>query len=152
MIHGLVTVGTTPFDSLIKSVDKPSSIVRLCIQTAASQYCPQNHEFKRYIQDIESVYDDVDFIIAHAGAGTVYKLLERGKRIVVVPNLDRSDHHQSELAEYVREQRFAIVMSSEQIDSIGIDCIAMMAMEFSYEPYSKEEFFVADEIVRFLRS
>jgi len=106
----LVTIGTTAFDSLIKVIDQtfPKS-TDILLQIADGEYKPTSFPFITFIENIDEYYLKADVIICHAGAGTVYKLLEMDKKIIVVPNMTRSDPHQRELAEFVKANNYGLV-------------------------------------------
>jgi beta-1,4-N-acetylglucosaminyltransferase len=150
MIKGLVTVGTTTFDSLISSLDQPSIDVELTFQIAGGGYIPVNHPYKRFIKDIKLIYSDFDFIITHAGAGSVYNLLEAGLKMAVVANLDRSDQHQLELSHFIKESNFSAVYSVEQIRVLSLETLAVEIQSYETVPYKKESFFKGKEILDFI--
>ena len=50
-----------------------------------------------------------DLVITHAGAGSCYKLIELGVPIIVVPNLNRRDKHQKEIALYFEKNNYCSV-------------------------------------------
>ncbi|MGS0534544.1 PssE/Cps14G family polysaccharide biosynthesis glycosyltransferase [Pseudoalteromonas sp. SaAl2] len=105
-----VTTGTTEFGPLIDAVVALSEEYEIIVQSPISKTSTsKNCKFFTFVDDISTYYQWADLIITHAGAGSVYKLLELGKRIVVVPNLTRKDQHQSQLADYVRDSNFGSV-------------------------------------------
>ena len=118
----LITVGTTSFNSLIKyldeNLDKNTDVL---FQIAKGEYIPKHFKYIEFTQDINILYDEADLIITHAGAGTIYKLLNLNKKILMVPNLERVDNHQIEIAEYMGTNNHAIYCKSfnEIIESIG---------------------------------
>ncbi|HEA1399118.1 TPA: hypothetical protein RVE45_003897, partial [Escherichia coli] len=59
--------------------------------------------------DVDVFYNDADVIITHAGAGTLYQLLEKGKKIIAVPNLERIDKHQVDIATYMERNHYLLV-------------------------------------------
>jgi UDP-N-acetyl-D-mannosaminouronate:lipid I N-acetyl-D-mannosaminouronosyltransferase len=106
-----VTVGTTQYDSLIKAIDDhlSSDEFDISIQLADGEYTPKHHTFFRYTDHIEQHFNEADLVITHAGAGTVFQLLEDNKKMLVIPNQDRVDDHQLDLAHYVKKNNFANV-------------------------------------------
>lgn len=152
MIKGFVTVGTTAFDSLIEALDRPCSSTSLTFQTADGSYVPVHHSYVRFVPSIMPLVEDANFVITHAGAGTVYSLLEtRAVRLAVVANLERSDKHQSELARYVAENQFACVLSVEDIRRMPLEEVADRVMCAELREYTKDRFFKVGEIVNYLR-
>ncbi|NMU71939.1 glycosyltransferase, partial [Vibrio parahaemolyticus] len=111
-INILVTVGTTAFDVLITVIDesfKHDQSVNIIAQiSSSSNYTPKYIESFEFSDDFDSFVESADIIITHAGAGSVYSMLEKGKKLVVVPNLTRVDDHQLELAKYVQNNNFAL--------------------------------------------
>lgn len=106
----LITVGTTSFDKLIKFCDLELSKYthfNIIMQIAQGHYIPKNFQYFRFSNSIDNYYKNADVIICHAGAGTIYKLLELQKVLVVVPNLNRVDNHQLEITRFLAENNFA---------------------------------------------
>lgn len=104
----LATVGTGRFDAMVSTLDKQHD-PGLLIQHGASP-APQVNAGVSYIPALDDRLDEFDLVITHAGAGTVYAMLERGRPFCVVPNLDRTDNHQSEIANYLRREGLAPVL------------------------------------------
>ena len=106
-----VTVGNTHYNSLIKAIDEHLSPEKydITIQLADGEYKPKNHSYFSLTSDITQYYNESDLVIAHAGAGTVFELLEGKHRMVVVPNSDRVDDHQLDLASYLETNNLACV-------------------------------------------
>jgi len=106
-----VTVGSSHYNSLVRAIDATDfpQDFDVTIQIAGGTYVPQNHPYIRFTDSIEQYIDDADIVIAHAGAGTVFYLLEQKKKVIVVPNQERIDNHQMDIAEYVDKNNFANV-------------------------------------------
>lgn len=148
-----VTVGTFRFDELIKLVDNlasTSSHTFTC-QLGCGEYKPKNCIWFEFSSNFEGFISDADLVITHAGAGTVYGLLEQHKNIIVIPNTFRVDQHQLELARYVNENNFALT------------CISLFELENALEQsssffdqnclrYSKEPFNKFDDILELINN
>lgn len=134
----LVTVGTTPFDSLIRFCDENlSSDLDLTLQLSdKGVYLPKRFKFFRFADNIAEYYGNSDVVITHAGAGTVFNLLELGKHIIVVPNLDRDDGHQKDLAKVIEKKRWGLVCW--KLDMLPALIEEAMACELA--PYDRQEF------------
>ncbi len=106
-----VTVGNSRYDSLVQAIDTylANNQYDVTIQIADGGYIPQNHDYIRYTEDIEKYFDEADLVITHAGAGTVFHLLESQKNMLVIPNQERLDKHQLDLTDYLRRNNLAIV-------------------------------------------
>jgi UDP-N-acetylglucosamine transferase subunit ALG13 len=144
----LVTVGTSAFNSLIKAVDeqlKPKDYQVIC-QIADGSYKPQKHNYLSFSNNFDDLIDFVDIVITHGGAGTIFNLLERGKKLLVVPNLERIDKHQMDLCNFI------------DINDYGVICpdlkklLSQLKYSLKHKPkkYQKEEFFMANDIVKYL--
>jgi beta-1,4-N-acetylglucosaminyltransferase len=143
----LVTVGTTAFDSLIRQIDTSISLdLDIRLQIANGNYLPQNFSWFRFSSAISSLYEEADFIICHAGAGTVYRLLEMRKKIIVVPNLNRSDPHQRELAFFVESNRYGMVCWDYAKIQESIENIE----DFRSVPFVKPPFMGGDLILKLI--
>lgn len=144
----LVTVGTTRFDSLITAVETSQFLQshEVTVQCANGQKS-KNFDCTEFIEDIDAAYQQADLIITHAGAGSVFRLLEAGQRILVVPNLEREDDHQKELAQFVDDSQYGLVC----YDLARLDETLHRAATFSAEPYKKTEFHAAQEIVEWIK-
>lgn len=146
----LVTVGTTEFDWLIRSMDMlarahPSWDV--LSQVGPGSYEPRYHPHVIFEEDLFRRHKD-RLVVTHCGAGTVYSLLEEGRQFVAVPNLERSDKHQTELAEYLAEQTLALVAQST--DELETHIKAINDQSFKPHPYVKDPFFRGGEIRRII--
>ena len=104
-------MGNTHFNSLIEAIDQLLSPDEfdITIQLAGGSYLPMNHKYFRLTDNISAFFAEADVIIAHAGAGTVFQLLEEHRKVVVVPNHERLDDHQLDLAQYVDDNQYACV-------------------------------------------
>jgi beta-1,4-N-acetylglucosaminyltransferase len=144
-----ITVGTTPFDKLIRFCDEElDSALAITMQISNdAHYVPQRFEYFKFADDIISCYQSADLVITHAGAGTIFTLLEMGKRIIVVPNLERDDSHQKDLAGVVSRKKWGLVCWHFQ----ELPELIARAPEFSMVPYERQKFFggpYIDGIVR----
>lgn len=117
---GLVTVGTTKFEALVRALDDPLAIeylarrgvTKLVMQIGNGQHEPTtvcgaetvsgvDCSFYRFTPDLARDIAKAGLVISHAGAGTVMECLRApGKReLIVVVNDQLMDNHQVELAE-----------------------------------------------------
>lgn len=138
-----VTVGTTPFPRLINAASVLQGRYECYYQTGDVELPPQ---YFKFLVNIESHVKAADLVICHCGAGTVYALLEQRKRILVVPNLDRSDKHQLELAEYVDRENLGQVCNDLDALENAVD----IALKREFRVYKKHSFFKYGEIQEFI--
>tara|TARA_R110000787_G_scaffold147907_1_gene261789 strand:- start:154 stop:606 length:453 start_codon:yes stop_codon:yes gene_type:complete len=146
----LVTVGTSSFERLIKAVDKqiPANKYQLTCQISDGKYQPINHKFFHFSDKFPSLIADADIVITHGGAGTIFQLLELQKKIIVVPNLDRIDKHQTDLASFVSDNHYAIVCNN--LDQLAYDL--EQCIHFTPASYQKDDFFMADDLINYFSS
>ncbi|GAA04676.1 PssE/Cps14G family polysaccharide biosynthesis glycosyltransferase [Photobacterium leiognathi] len=145
-----VTVGTTVFDELIKNIDKVITRldgVSFIFQIAKGKYKPKNADYFDFTSDIDFFYNEADLIITHAGAGSIYRLLELNKKIIVVPNMVRVDKHQKDISTYMSEKNHVLLLS----DFNNTLNVIQESYEFIPEPFIKHHFFVKDQIIKFIK-
>jgi len=144
----LVTVGTTKFDGLMRYVDEHfrDSSYQFTLQTANGDYTPVHFPYFNFSDEIETYYRNCDLVISHAGAGSIYRLLELQKKIIVVPNLERYDKHQLDITRFMSEKNYVLTVSNfdELADTIT------RSETHQFDRFRKQDFFVADEILNFL--
>lgn len=143
----LVTLGTTRFDELLSAINKLDidRHVELTVQGLGITDYAFSSKFE-FSSDIQAWYEWADVIITHAGAGSIYNLLEQGKKIIVVPNTFRKDKHQLDIAKYVEENGYGLVCY--ELSRIG-SCIEE-ASKRSVKAYTKTEFSGAKDIGKML--
>ncbi|MDV5172112.1 PssE/Cps14G family polysaccharide biosynthesis glycosyltransferase [Photobacterium rosenbergii] len=145
----LVTVGTSSFDSLLKELDSLRiDSLDIYFQTGTSKYKPKNYQHSPFIDNFNDSLREYDLIISHAGAGSVYHMLECNYNIIVVPNTDRVDLHQLELAKFVESNNLAL--TCHDISEIKTK-IEVALTHPKFDKYTKEEFFKFSEIINFLK-
>jgi len=143
----LVTVGTTRFDSLIKYLDEECIGLghEITFQIADGKYKPVNFPFFRFNSEINTYYIASDLVICHAGAGTIYKLLELKKKIIIVPNTERVDNHQLDIAEFMATNGYAISINDFSELPEGI----LSASKSDMRVFEKHDFDKTQEIISF---
>lgn len=146
MTKVFVTVGTTSFPSLVRFFDRPSKRCEIVIQTADPTYKAVSAKCFTYTNDIDRYYSWADVIVTHAGAGSVYALLEARYTIVVVPNLERADKHQLELANYIEANQYAMVVKElcdyKTHDELIEASVQITTRQYVKKPFNKGEFLV----------
>ncbi|WP_170560577.1 PssE/Cps14G family polysaccharide biosynthesis glycosyltransferase [Ruegeria atlantica] len=142
----VTTVGTTAFDSLIEKVDTLSDKFgefEFLSQIGPGTYQPHNHPWVTLEKNFLSRHRDA-ILITHCGAGTVYYLLEERIPFIAVPNLERADTHQIELAQFLHQNSYApVCFDVEDLSKVFQN---RTWETFSFVPYEKDNFFRADEI------
>jgi beta-1,4-N-acetylglucosaminyltransferase len=141
----LVTAGTTPFDSLFAHLDKLTAKfphMAFIGQVGHGDYTPQTFPSFNFTPEFTQQIASADAVITHAGAGTVYDLLEQGKRCIVIANLERKDKHQLEITRYVSDSGYALATT----DLADLEELLKRLETFEPAGYEKTDFFLADEI------
>lgn len=106
----IVTVGTTPFDSLIRALDSEALELPIHFQIGNGSYLPSSGPWFRFKRNLFEHYRTKRWlVVTHAGAGSIYSLLESGAVPLALPNFERIDNHQKELATYIEHNTFGKV-------------------------------------------
>ena len=145
----LITVGTTSFDTLIKQIDQSRLLFDcdITLQIANGRYIPRNFNYFRFKKDILNVYSE-HIIVTHAGAGTAFSLLDKRRQFIAVPNLERQDKHQLELARYLDKNNYSKVFYDFELLDNYLASSAILKEKFN--TYNKVNFFKTTEIKTFL--
>jgi UDP-N-acetylglucosamine transferase subunit ALG13 len=95
-----LTVGTLfPFDRLVKAVDitiaKNNGYEKVFAQIGKTNYEPKNFEYTAILEnrDFAKKISDADYLISHAGIGTITMALELNKPLLVMPRRKKFKEH-----------------------------------------------------------
>ena len=99
-----VTVGNGKFDPLIEEIDqlKENGKIKqeVVVQLGQGNYEPKYCQWFRFADKLDQYYHQANLIIAHGGPGTIFEILRLNKKLIAIPNRDRTDpRHQ---VEYLR--------------------------------------------------
>ena len=113
-----VTVGNGKFEPLIKEIDnlKGKGIIskEVVIQLGHGEYKPKFCKWFKFESPLDKYYEDADLVICHGGPGTVFEILRREKKVIALPNRDRTDpNHQVEFLEAISKETSALIYCSE---------------------------------------
>ncbi|KAK5650513.1 hypothetical protein RI129_001542 [Pyrocoelia pectoralis] len=114
-----ITVGTTKFDKLVKTVSN-SDILNILhklgynqiqFQVGNGSYIEAKHDtiklsYNTYFEDFDSEIEKADLVISHAGAGSCLQVLRKKKPLIVVVNDELMNNHQVELAEELEKYSY----------------------------------------------
>lgn len=105
-----VTVGTGKFDDLVINLDKCAHELdsRIILQIGNGKYIPKNCSYFRFKKNLEPFYKKSWLIVAHGGAGTIYELLKKKKKLIGAANFDRTDRHQEEILKALSAENYLI--------------------------------------------
>ncbi|MBU2870945.1 hypothetical protein KO502_09560 [Colwellia sp. E2M01] len=115
-------------------------------QISDGHYIPNSGSYFRFTDDIISYYKDADVVITHGGAGTIFKLLELRKKIIVVLNNHRVDPHQVEIVNYVNENHYGLAC----FELNQLETLLPLSVDFSPATYKDNPFVKAKEIIEIL--
>lgn len=127
-----VTTGTQePFDRLlavIVSFAKESGI-DIVVQGKTEIKFPSNVLVKEFLSPMEfdQYFQSADFIVSHAGMGTIISALERGKKLVVFPRIASLGEHRNE-----HQMATANKMSQLSMVDVAFDDDQLLRMLRSY--------------------
>jgi UDP-N-acetylglucosamine transferase subunit ALG13 len=121
-----VTVGSQmPFDRLIRAVDEWAEArgrSDVFAQTGSTDFLPKKISAKQLMDPVEfrKCVETADFIVAHAGMGSIITALECGKRIIVMPrrgylNETRNDHQVATVKQLSKHGRIIAAMNEEEL-------------------------------------
>lgn len=125
----LVCVGASEyhFDRLLEIIDQLCDEIvidgkEVIAQIGSTDYKPRNYKSFSLIgrDDFQQYMEKADFIITHAGTGSVIPPLKIGKKVIVFPRMDKYrehlDDHQLELCEVFTSAGYTL--SAENIDEL----------------------------------
>jgi beta-1,4-N-acetylglucosaminyltransferase len=150
----LVTVGTYKFDAMVRSVENVCNQMSLDVhyQIGVGDASPSNGRSERFLSEekFNELAESASVIITHAGAGTVYKFLEKRYRLIVVPNFERTDDHQQDICDYLLKNNYAFVCFD--LSSIKHAIIDSLNNDLKLAEYKKTNFFETGEILGYFDS
>ncbi len=97
-----LTVGTQlGFDRLVKEVDEWSldnKNVKIFAQIGKSNYRPKNISYTEFLNPVEynSVFGSSEYVVSHAGMGTIISCLLYHKPVVVMPRKASLSEHRND--------------------------------------------------------
>lgn len=153
MINIFITVGTTPFDELIKFCDENIDLLKYKVFAQISnesEYKVENVDFVKFTNEIEKYYKKADIVISHAGAGSVYKLLEMNKRTIFVPNFTMKDNHQDDICRFVQDNNYAEVLDVRYNQNINELLDKIINKDKDFNLYSNSNSNLVEEIYSIL--
>ncbi|XP_031101029.1 UDP-N-acetylglucosamine transferase subunit ALG13 homolog [Ipomoea triloba] len=139
-----VTVGTTCFDALVKTVDTAEvrkelfkkGYTDIIVQMGRGTYVPTKSaldngspalDYFTFSSSIAEYLKSASLVISHAGSGSIFETLRLGKPLIVVVNEDLMDNHQSELAEELADRKHLFCARPqtlyETIASMDLQCV-----------------------------
>jgi UDP-N-acetylglucosamine transferase subunit ALG13 len=114
------TVGTQlPFNRLIRELDDwagSNPEVEVFAQVGRSSYQPRHMSWEKMIPAarFESLVEECNTIVAHAGMGTIISGIEYGKRVIVMPRREEYGEHRNN-HQLATADRFARIFNLEVV-------------------------------------
>lgn len=124
----LVTVGGVEefkFNRLFMIIDElcEEGVIdkkQIIVQGGYNDYIPKNYEITDFFEsdEFKKLIVDSQFIISHAGTGTVVSAVKEGKKVIIFPRIakyhEHLDDHQLELCQLFENNNFALVAHNKE--------------------------------------
>lgn len=116
----LITLGTQDkeFTRILKKVDEliEKKVIKedVIVQAGYTKYESKNMQIFDYVskKKLEEYMEKCNFIITHAGVGTIFDALKKNKKIIAIPRLakykEHNNDHQLEIVEEFSKQNFIL--------------------------------------------
>jgi len=143
-MNAFLTVGTTPFDSLVRVVDSGPFAKNVTLQIADGLYTPTVSSWFRFKPTLDADIENADIVICHAGAGSVFRLIQSGIVPLVVPNLERRDKHQLEITRWLDRKNYALV--AQELSEVNDVLENYTILRKSCVPFNEKRFFYSDHL------
>ena len=124
----LVTLGTQDkeFTRLLIEIDRliDKKVIKdeVIVQAGYTKYESKNMKIFDYVskEELEKYMDKADYIITHAGVGTIFDCLNKNKKIIAVPRLakykEHNNDHQLELIEEFKKEN--LILTAIEMDEL----------------------------------
>lgn len=148
-----VTVGNGKFESLVRKIDDLVGSGKLkdevVMQVGNGDYKPKNCEYFDFSASLTKYEKAADIVISHGGPGCIFEILDMHKKLIGVPNIDRTDPmHQVEYLRAIAET--GSLLLCEDVDTI-LDFINK-AKKFKFIPYKRADCSMDKVINEFIAS
>ena len=112
------TVGNGKFDPAVKELDRLKGTGKIkdevVIQLGHGTYRPKYCQWFTFESPLDKYYENADLVISHGGPGTVFEVLRKKKKLIALPNRDRTDpNHQVEYLRAMEKETSAIIYCDE---------------------------------------
>jgi len=109
-----VTVGNGQFEAIVKEIDSlvenKKITEKVIVQLGLGEYKPKHCTWFTFEPSLEKYYQKADLIISHGGPGIVFEILRLGKKLIALPNRDRTDpRHQVEYLQAIAQETAALL-------------------------------------------
>lgn len=119
-----VTVGNGKFEALVKEIDQLKGSGRIkedvIVQLGHGKYKPQHCKWFTFESPLDPYYKKARVVISHGGPGIVFEVLRRKKKLLAVPNRNRTDpRHQVEYLRAMAKETPALLYCDKVSDLLG---------------------------------
>jgi len=114
-----VTVGSQlPFDRLVNAIDEWAGLnkeTKVIVQAGETNFSAKHCQIKNYLEPVEweKLLQEAEFIISHAGMGTILKCIDSHKPIIILPR-------EWKLGEIRNDHQLATVKYFEDIPGVYV--------------------------------
>ena len=147
-----VTTGSVlEFDELIKQLDKINlnKQYNITAQIGKGKYIPKHLNYFKYSKDLNKYFDWADIVITHTGAGTLFELLEKNKKIICISNPKATDNH--ELAEKLDKNKYLLFVDWNNKDELKNNIIKIINNKFKFKSYKNTKSTIGSEIIKYIK-
>jgi len=119
---------------MIKEVEKLADDDEVIVQAGHSKYSSEKMEIFDFVsgEELKVLYEKADYIVTHAGAGSMFQAIKAGKKIIAFPRLQKYnehvDDHQLQLAKQLENLGYLLVFND------GDDMIDMFDKIYKFKP------------------
>lgn len=122
-----ITVGTSSyqFNRILEIVDElcNEGIIEgndIFAQTGVCEYKPMNYRYKSVVsyEEHQQYLKIADYIITHAGTGSIIGALKNGKKVIALPRLEKNkehvDDHQVEIVNAFNKKGYILTANNKE--------------------------------------
>jgi beta-1,4-N-acetylglucosaminyltransferase len=148
-----VTTGSSlEFDLLSEELDKinKNKEFEIIIQIGCGKFFPKNCKYFKFEKNISSFYDWADVVVTHTGAGTLFELLEKKKKVISVAN-PFGIYGIYELPIYLDKKKYIKYVSYININELKNILENIFNNKIKFKIYKKEKQEIGKEIIKYLK-
>lgn len=146
------------FNRLLKAMDEVIEKTNLTepvfAQIGYSDYLPKHYPYKQFLdaKDFDDYQSKADIIVTHCGTGAIINAVKKGKKVLVVPRLEKYgehvDDHQIQIADKFEEM--GLILSCRDGEDLGEKLREIRGREF--RPYISNTNAIIQSIDDFIQS
>jgi beta-1,4-N-acetylglucosaminyltransferase len=147
-----VTTGSSlEFDLLSEELDKinKNKEFEIIIQIGCGKFFPKNCKYFKFEKNISSFYDWADVVVTHTGAGTLFELLEKKKKVISVANPLAVENHEFPIS--LGKKKYIKYVSYININELKNILENIFNNKIKFKIYKKEKQEIGKEIIKYLK-